>query len=268
MASLLLLIAVISLAPAASIVAAPQRWARAVTGWALLIVGVLMIDSHIATPHPYDDDGVDIGFGAMVQVIWVLTLPMALLLRSRALLEFQNNVRSPLWRAIGCWSVPAAILFAVIFHHWLANRLAGAAPAGLVHLLVVLAAVVVLCGAIVIAWRSRQANGLHRLGILFPCALMIIVLLDAQKGFAMWDRAVAMAADHPFCLMTYGGFEHRRRARDGWDLSPLVDRHHGTWAVSKTPFLVVATDQGVQMYRWFPRRWQDVPDDKPQCVPE
>jgi hypothetical protein len=258
------------LLPATLVLVAPREWARAVAGWGLLAAGLVFLLDHLQHPAPYDDDFLDIDLGLALGTVWASTIVGALVIR-RALLDPDPLGEKPALPAaptvlqwLQCWSIPIAFLVAAAFLHWLSNRLAGASPAWQVHLRVLLPALCLF--AFMLRWVGwRGLGGPRRLGLALPVAFSLLVAWDGHKGFDAWSGARSFAAGRPYCLMTYGGFEHRRTARSGWDLSPLVDRHYGDWAVGKTPTLAVATDEGIATYR-LKDRWRPT-NERPQCRP-
>lgn len=266
--SFLLLFLLFLLLPAGLVLAAPRNWIRAVAGWGLLAAGWVYILDYIHHPAPYDDDFMDLDLGLLLGMIWAATIAAALLARQRALLDPDPAPPVPaVLQWLRCWSVPIAFLMATAFLHWLSNRLAGAAPAWQVHFW---AATVPLSLMLLLSWARRWRlgglSGRQRFCLAFPALLALLVAWDAHKGFTVWADARAFAAGRPYCLMTYGGFEHRRVARSGWEMSPLVDRAHGNWAVAKTPTLSVATAEAIETYRWLRGDWQST-RDRPQCWP-
>lgn len=265
----LIVFLLVVLLPAGLVVAAPGRWLGATAGWALLAAGLVFILDYIHHPAPYDDDFLDIDLGLLLGGFWAMTVAGALLFRLRATAGAECQTQgSAVLQWAQCWSVPAAILVAVAFLHWLSNRLAGAAPAPLVHLWAVLPPLGLLLFLLSPAggW-TRKFPVWRRLALALPAVFASLVAWDVQEGFAAWSEARAFAAGQPHCLMTYGGFEHRRQARSGWDLSPLVDRHYGVWAVAKTPTLAVATPGGGETYRFHGGRWTGT-NERPQCRPQ
>jgi hypothetical protein len=258
------------LAAAGPILVAPSGWARAVTGWVLLGIGLLVIELKSATASPFDDDGVGFEFGMLFVLWWTLSVLPALLIRHRALLQGPGDEgRSVGMRWLRDWAVPLGLLFAAVFLHWLGNRIAGASPAWLVHVL--LGATACGCAAGVVwrcGWRFVALSPASRLAFAVPAAIAVLVVYNASAGFGMWSRARQFAGGAPWCAMTYGGFQHERGARSGWDLSPLVNRRYGSWAVGKAGFLVVGVGADAVSYRWFQSRFQQAGRIEPGCVPE
>lgn len=255
------------LLPATLVLVAPQGWIRAVAGWGFLAAGLVFMLDYVQHPAPYDDDFMDFNLGLALGGVWAITIAGALAIRRPPLDPEPVAEQSTALQWAQCWSIPIAFLFAAAFLHWLSNRLAGGSPAWLIHLWVLLLPL----GLILVAlrrsgWRVKDMAALRRFGLALPAAFALLVLWDVDKGFEAWSEARTFAAGRPYCLMTYGGFEHRREARSGWDLSPLVDRHYGNWAVGKTPSLVVATDMGPATYR-FRGSWSNATRESPPCRP-
>lgn len=264
----LLFVPIALLLPAGLVLAAPQNWIRAVAGWGLLAAGWVYILDYTHHPAPYDDDFMDLDLGLLLGMIWAATIAAALMVRQRALLDPDPAPAGPaVLQWLRCWSLPIAFLLATALLHWLSNRLAGAAPAWQVHFWAIAAPLgLVLLLSWARRWRLEGLSGRQRFSLAFPALLALLVAWDGHKGFTIWSDARAFAAGRPYCLMTYGGFEHRREARSGWEISPLVDRAHGNWAVAKTPTLSVAAAERIETYRWLRGDWLPT-NEKPQCWP-
>jgi hypothetical protein len=266
--AILLLYLLIVILPAGLVLAAPRNWVRAAAGWSFLVAGWVYIHDHVHHPAPYDDDFMDLDLGLILGVIWSMTIAAALAARQAALRDPNPKPkRSVVRQWIQCWSVPIALLFGIAFLHWLSNRLAGATPALRVHLWVL----VPLLGLMLLLawgrqWRMADLSGRQRFSLALPAAVALLTVWDVHQGFSAWSGARAFAAGRPYCLMTYGGFEHRREAQSGWEMSPLVDRAFGNWAVAETPTLSVATADGVTTYRLLRGAWRST-KDQPQCWP-
>jgi hypothetical protein len=257
--------------PAIVIALSPNAWVRAVGGWLLLGIGLLLIDAHVATPSPYDDDGVLIPPGVFEACLWIAggLAVVAFVARWRSSAESLRRSTSP---AALNWlrdcAIPLGLLLAAAGLHWLSNRLAGAQPSVAIHAAVI--AVSILPAAAMIGlkyWRPGRWTTLQQFGLTIPAGIALLTIWDAHLGFDLKARAAALAADRPHCLMTYGGFEHRREARGGWDLSPLVNRRYGVWAASKGPVVTIREAEGIRQYRWFSGRWQAVSYGPPLCKP-
>lgn len=238
---------------------------RAVLGWTVLVVGLLAIDTWTSTFLPYDDDGVFPDFGSLFVSLAVAGIVFAAAIRREALIEPlpEQGVTRVLARA----SVPLGTLAAVAFMHWLRNCLAGAEPAMLIHFAVVAAFAGVGAVSFFAARKQRVAVSTAGCGMLsFAVAGLLLTVANAAMGFRTWNDARDFAGGSPYCLMTYGGFEHRREAHEPWELSPLVNRYYGVWAIRKTPFLVVGDGPHKGVYRFFPDKWRGE-RDRPQCSP-
>ncbi len=145
--------------------------------------------------------------------------------------------------------------------------MAGATAAQTVHLAVfgAVAIVAVIALKMHMAAEAKPETS-SRLALTFAAVLLALVVRDTFQGFSLWARAEREAGGRAHCMMTYGGFELRRRARNGWELSPLVNRHYGTWAAAKAPVLIVTSGRTTTSYRWI-SRWQNVPNHAGRCVP-
>lgn len=266
--AIFLLSLLLAILPAALVLAAPRKWVRGVGGWAILAAGWIYILDHIGRPGPYDDDFMDLNLGLILGAAWAMTVAGALIARKSALLD-PAPVREPsaALQWIQCWSIPIALLFGAALLHWLSNRLAGATPAWRVHFWVMAPPLgLVLLLSWFGRWRMKDLSGRRRFSLALPSVLALLVAWDMHQGYAAWSGARAFADGRPYCLMTYGGFEHRRVARSGWEISPLVDRAYGNWAVAETPSLSVATAKGVATYRLFKGAWRST-SERPQCWP-
>ena len=267
--AILLLYLLIVILPAGLVLAAPRNWVGAVAGWSFLVAGWVYIHDHGHHSAPYDDDFLDLNLGLLLGVIWAMTIAGALAARQAAIIGREAmGERSAVRQWAQCWSVPIALLFGIAFLHWLSNRLAGAAPAWRVHLWVLVPPLgLMLLLSWSRRWRLNGLSGRRRFALALPAVLALLIVWDVHQGFSVWSGARAFAAGRPYCLMTYGGFEHRREARSGWEMSPLVDRAYGNWAVAETPTLAVATAGRIRTYRWFGGDWRST-NEQPQCWPD
>ncbi len=267
----LLILALILVLPAIIILISPKDWVRAVAGWLLLGIGLLAIDEHVATPNPYDDDGGFISPGAFEAYMWLAGGLAAAALIARWSRSIEPSGRSTSPAALD-WlrdcAIPLGLLIAAAGLHWLSNRLAGAQPSVVIHAAVIGVSTLLAAAMIgVKSWRPGRWTTLQQLGLTIPAGIALLTVWNAHLGFDLAARAAALAADRPHCLMTFGGFEHRREARGGWDLSPLVNRRYGVWAASKGPVVAIQEAQGVRQYRWHSGRWQEVSHGAPGCAP-
>lgn len=260
----LFVLAGILLLPAIIIAICPRGWVRATAGWLILGIGLLLIDDHVATASPYDDDGVVFGPGAFVGLFWVMLIgaTIALFARWKAVLEPPDPSAGPtVLQWVRDWAIPLSLLIAAAGMHWLRNRLAGAEPAALIHFAII-GASVLICS--IMLWRKRRQFGgwttLEHFALALPASVALLIAWDVHKGFELWSRANEFAGDKPRCMMSYGGFEHAREAHSGWDLSPLINRRYGTWAASKASVVILREGDNIQRYRWFAGRWREVPN--------
>lgn len=265
--TLLLVALIVFVLPGVVIVAVPATIVRATLGWIVFLIGLLAIDSWTSTVEPYDDDGVFPDPAPLVLAAWAVVLTIAVLIRREAFLSGSGN-GGDRYQARS-WSIPLAALASVAAMHWLRNWLAGAEPAELVHLIVIasLLVVLLLAGWWIVRRTARLAIP-ARIAAVFAATGLVLISSNIVMGFRMWDEARRFADGRPYCVMTYGGFESRRVAQDGWDLSPLVDRQYGVWAISKTPFMAVQEQDAIRSFRYFHDRWIDVSrSDDPHCLP-
>ena len=262
---LFLLFALIAVIPALVIVATPAKAARAAVGWVIFVIGLIFIDFWTSSVNPYDDDGVGPDPSSLVLSVWVIVVIIAIGVRRDAL--FPTEAAPPRHPAL-CWSIPFGALASVAFVHWLRNRLAGAEPAAWVHggVMAVFVLVILIAGWAAVRSVGRMVPSLRAV-LAFAVVGLLLVSANVIMGFRLRQQAQEFAAGRPYCMMTYGGFETKRVARNGWEMSPLVNRHHGVWAVSKTLFLTVREKAGTRSYRYFNGDWRDVTHRTPDCRP-
>ena len=235
--------------PGILIAIAPRRCVRLVTAATVLPVGLLALDEHVSTVAPYDDDGPFSGIGTAIVMTMCVAAVLGILKRPFDILhDDPDEPRYPVDRA---WPVPVGVLAAAYFLHWLSNRLAGAEQPLTLHLAITVSGVVIGFAASLAAKLFPPIRDPSLLLAAFAFALVGMIVNNAAKGCALWRQAKQEAGNQPHCIMSYGGFERRRFARDGWDLSPLVNRHHATWAASKAPVIVIAEPRGVKQLRWM-----------------
>jgi hypothetical protein len=258
--SLLIGAVAILVLPLVAVIALPVKAARSFLGLVLFGIGILFLDFATANFMPYDDDSPGDAFAAllMAAIIGIGALSTLLLaVRDRGLfiVEQEEGVRRLDWAR----ALPVGALAGVVFMHWLRNRLAGAEPAGHIHGAVIAAFLAVFLIAGWFLWRRSSWSALFDRALLaFALAGIFLSIANIAMGFRMWERSREFAAGRPFCVMTYGGFETRRQARSGWDLSPLIDRHYGVWAVSKAPVVFLEDGGNIRSYRYFTGDWRDV----------
>lgn len=259
--------------PAVMVLLAPRRWLRAVTSWVLLGVGLLLIEDYVSTASPYDDDGGFFGPGMFVGLLSFAGLAAigAFAFRwSSDKDERQEGNDNALLQWAGDWAVPFSLLLVAGGMHWLRNRLAGMEPAATLHLTLLLAGTAVCALAI---WRKKfrlkNWTTLDRFVLVIPASVAMLVAWDSYAGFRLWSQAEQLAAGRPRCMMSYGGFEYRREAVSGWDLSPLVNRLYGIWAPPKAPVVFVEDANRIQRFRRINGHWQEVSNDSRNlpCTP-
>lgn len=266
------------LLPGIVVIAVPAKAARATVGWVIFVIGLLVVDYWTASVQPYDDDGVFPDPSILVFTAWGVTLAIAIAARGEAL--FGSRAGPPRHPALS-WSIPFGALAGVVFLHWLRNRLAGIKPAEWVHAAVIAAfTAIILAAAWALARNALRFTTPLWVIMSFSTACLVLTAANAAMGFWMWQHAREFAAGKPYCVIayrdfpvTYGNFgKNKRFARSGWDLSPLVNRRYGVWAVRKTPFMVVREEAGTKSYRYFLGKWDDVTgwDEEyytPDCQP-
>ena len=245
---LIILFFMILFAPGIIIVATPVGWVRLTSSLIVLGLGLLWLDEHVATVAPYDDDGPFHGIGGGIVMIMAIATGIGITVRGYVLL--QNDPDEPRHPVDRAWPIPLGVLAAALFLHWLSNRLAGAQPPWAIHVgLIMLGFVLTIAFAFFAVWAARVRSP-SLLVAAFAFSFAGMVINDAAKGADLWKRAKEEAGARPHCIMTYGGWQHRRIAKDSWDLSPLVNRHYATWAAGKSPVLIVRNEEGVRQLRW------------------
>lgn len=253
MGALLLFLLGICAFPGVVIALTPARFVKAAAGWIIFFVGLVFIDYKSSSVAPFDDDGAFPDPSSFLLTGWTMATVIAIAVRREALVESLSDSR---YRAFLNWTVPIGALLGVGFSHWLRNRLAGAEPAAEIHVVVASGFLLVLG----VTHRLRRFENLRETAMAFAITGLLLVAANIQMGFSIARKAETLAAGRPFCLMTYGGWETRRRAQNGWDLSPLVNRHYGVWAVRKTPFLTIKEGDALASYRYFWSKWDNVTD--------
>ena len=99
-------------APLIIVLAAPRRFVRLVAATVVCLVGLLWLDGHVATPAPYDDDGIGDVFGQAIIAGWVGLTMIGLMLRTQGLLV--GDPDRPRHRLDRFWPLPLGFLFAVL----------------------------------------------------------------------------------------------------------------------------------------------------------
>lgn len=220
----------------------PSRWALLCQGIYWLGAGLLWLDRH---GQPFGEDNDRLGLGASLFVVWVCAG-----LVGTAIATTRHLIRGPKSKYQALWPLPVGILFGVLLLHWLSNRLAGATPAWLLHVLVTFSGVMIAG----IVWSLRRRSGLGRdlhlvaaTGSITVAALVAWAALDAFRWVA---RAHAVASGAPYCLLTFAGREHPRGATSVFELSPLVSRSGGRSFIDDAHWLVIAKPTGTVAKRW------------------
>lgn len=260
-----ILVFLVLFSPGILIVATPVRWLRLTVSVIVLGLGLLWLDEHIATVAPYDDDGPFHGIFSGIILYMDMAVGVGVMLRGYALiLDDEDKPRSNIDQL---WPVPMAMLAASLFMHWLSNRLAGAQPPMPIHIGLIAAALVVAALFGFISYRWPRFRPVTMFITVFAATIAAMVAGDAAKGLALWRSSKQEAGNNPHCIMTYGGFEHRRVARDGWDLSPLVNRHYGNWAAGKAPLLIYKDREKLVQLRLHWGEFLEGGLGPPPCLP-
>jgi hypothetical protein len=188
---------------------------------------------------PWEDKGL---FSGMAEglVMWVM-LPMLVATFVRTFRDVaQDRLNLPLWAD---WPIPVATLGAVVFFHWLANRLAGVGSAALVHLIVGGAAAV--CSAVAVLTRkhlsAKQPLARGPLAVVALTSVALIFLVGYASLTAHRHRRVAEveAAGRPWCVLTFAGSGKGSPAQTWLDLSPLVSRSGGRSYLEDVAWLAI-----------------------------
>lgn len=227
----------------------PPRRARMAFGVFVLLVGLDQLELH---GIPMTEDGDRTGIGTLLRLIWLtLGLVCGFVVMVRDI--DRQDPGPPLW------PMPIGVLVAVLGVHWLSNRLAGATPAGLIHVGVAGAG----AGVALALWRRRSwawaAPASHWLAMVTSVSVVLLVGMAAIGALHGVARAQRAAGDAPYCLLTFGR-EHPRPAREVMELSSLVSRSGGRAAFDDAYWLVVAGADGPAAFRF--RRYSSGVDAK------
>lgn len=234
--------------PALLVALLPSPYWRPVAAWVTLGGGLLLIGERNI---PWYDQGM---FGGVAQglLMWVL-IPLLIIAFVRTFRDIEaERPTLPLWAD---WHVPVAILVAVCFFHWLANRLAGAIPTLAVHLTTIVTAIAFCAGGLLAfrKWRgSRPVLG-GTLALLALSAGTFLLFVGKAVLMAREQQGVAMevAAGRPWCALTFAGNGKARPATHWLDLSPLVSRSGGRSYIEDVAWLAVEEGGAVTRYRRY-----------------
>lgn len=218
-----------------------RRWALLSQGLYWLAMGLIALDEHA---RPFGEDNDRFGLGALILGAWLFAGVVGLLLSMRRLPAESDRSRAALW------PVPVGTLVAVLFLHWLSNRLAGATPAWLVHVTVFGVAL----GNAAVIWKVRPRLGTRRnlahLAVVAAVTVSALVAWAALEAASWGARAREIANGAPYCLLTFAGRDHPRPAASVLELSSLVSRSGGRSAFDDAHWLVVAGPKGVTAKRY------------------
>lgn len=238
--ALALLLVMLGFAAAVSSLAPRPRWAMLGFGTFVLLAGLDQLNLH---GIPVTEDGDRVGFDILLRMVW-LALGIVCGLVALVLNIDREDPGPPLW------PLPIGLLVAVLGMHWLSNRLAGATPAGLVHVGVA----AVGRGAALALWFGRSwgrvAPALHLLAMVVSISTVLLVgkaAIGALQGAALAERTAGGA---PYCLLTFAGRDHPRPARVVLELSSLVSRSGGRAAFDDAHWLVVGGAEGPTAIRF------------------
>ncbi|HEU0045054.1 hypothetical protein [Sphingomonas sp.] len=255
---LLLLLLLASVAPAFL----TGRWIGLGYGLLFLLLGLLALQQHVL---PFGEDRWGLG-GMVLAVMGLLT---GLGIAARTIWDvghdrfFASRPPSP-WLS---WAMPTGALVAVLAFHWLANRLAGATPAWLVHLGVAGPAMGV--AALVGLMPVRAGLGQTRVLLLASCLGLTLLVVHAGARAIIYANLASTEADGaPYCLLTFAGREHPRLATQVLELSPLVSRSGGRSFAEDAAWLVVGEPRDPRRLRLRGSAFQEDRNARgASCVP-
>lgn len=217
----LLIVLALTLGPALIVGLLPWPYWRPVAGWILLPLGLLWLEERNL---PFRDLGMFGGIGLVWSKLLIFTIVLAAFVR-----VFQSAVadRPPPPHWVADWQPPVAILAAVFFFHWLANRLAGWSPAMQPHFIGIgCCTVAAFLLERDLRIRPRRFD-LRPFALCFASAMLMLLLYAGWVAMRQAGQAVKEADGRPFCLISYAGSRHSFQATDRWQLSPLVSRRGG-----------------------------------------
>lgn len=167
----------------------PCRWALLWQGVYWLALRLIALDEHA---RPVGEDNDRFGLGLLILGAWLFAGVVGLLLSMMRLPAECDRSRAALW------PVPVGMLVAVLFLHWLSNRLAGATPALLVHATVFGVAL----GIAAVIWKGRSRVGtrqdLAHLAVVAAVTVSALVAWAALEAAYWGARAREIANDAPY----------------------------------------------------------------------
>jgi hypothetical protein len=256
--ALFIIVLVLTFGPALAVALVPDPFWRPLAGWVVVPAGLLWLEERNI---PFQDLGIFGGMGTSWALVVGLTVVIAAVIRWFRSLAREQRRGLP---ALADWHLPAAVVAAVFFFHWLANRLAGESPALTVHIIVIataLAASGLLAGALWFARDSLRARPVLRSVttgmLLFACAFLVIVAKGTASVASTLRLASDEAAGRPYCMLTFAGRDQFRPARGALELSPLVSRSGGRNFIEDAYWLVVQSADGPQRLRLRQRKDRD-----------
>ena len=172
------------------------------------------------------------------------------------------------------WEFPIGIVLAILSFHALSEVMAGFRPAWLAHLLVAIGlgigfAILLRCYTVLVEAPPVTPMLL---------ALVFLVMMTghaagaASHAWILSGRASSFADGAPYCILAFDRAGNPRPATSTFDLSPLVMRSRGNYAVDEEAWLVVQTRWGPVSYAYTygPRRFevaQDARKGPAPCTP-
>lgn len=245
----LILAIVIPLAAAFS----PRRLWLPALAWSVMPIGLILLDDH--THSSPADDSAGSAIGLAMFFLWLLLLAVIVVLRGAV--EAFRSTTEPLPLDHGqqlAAVVPFAILLAVFFMHWLSNRLAGAQPAGLVHLLVAGGGVLLmLVGKSTRIERFIPRRPLRLFAFTAGATVTLLILSFVVRAHLWAQAAREFAGGASYCTLNAHGYKWR--PAESWlELSPLVMRDRGRFGIDTHYWLIVRRPEGLRGYEWY---WKD-----------
>lgn len=198
----------------------PQKWALRGHALFVLSAGLLWLDHHV-TPFMEVNDRLGLG-----QALWTVWLGFGLIGISATSIRMFGAPRLTVRDGV-YGSIPAVVLLAVLFFHWLSNRLAGADSPVLTHALAGGIPLAIVAVAFLLR-RYRTTSELLTVVIVVACLSVAALTVKAAVEALHWQNyAESRAGGKPFCVLTYAGRDKPAKARSVLQLSPLVSRRGG-----------------------------------------
>jgi hypothetical protein len=172
------------------------------------------------------------------------------------------------------WEFPIGIVLAMLAFHGLSEVMAGFRPAWLAHLLVTIG--IGIGFAILVRYYTVLVEAPPVTAMLLAMVFLVVmtshVAGSASHAWILSGRASRFADGAPYCLLAFDRAGNPRPATSTFDLSPLVMRSRGSFAVHEEAWLIVQTRWGPVSYAYtYGPRWfvvaQDARKGPTPCTP-